>query len=76
MLKSIGTAATSVVIVLLVVSIGAFSLVKIEAQPVWQLIRNIMLASLGEETNGLNIEGQPTGQSLECDYRTGVCTWK
>lgn len=76
MLKSLGTAATSVVIVLFVVSVGAFALVQIQGQPMFQIVRNIMLAALGEETQGLNIEGNPTGQSLECNYKTGTCTWK
>ena len=76
MLKSIGTAATSVVIVLLIVSIGAFSLVKIEGQPIWQIMRNVMLAALGEETQGINIQGEPNSQRLNCDYKTGVCQWE
>jgi hypothetical protein len=76
MLKSIGTAASSVVIVLLIVSIGAFSLVKIEGQPIWQIVRNVMLAALGEETQGIDIQGEASGQRLNCDYKTGVCRWE
>ena len=76
MLKSLGTAATSVVIVLFVVSVGAFALVQIQGQPMFQIVRNVMLAALGEETNGLNIEGEPTGQTLKCDYKTGSCRWE
>ena len=76
MLKSIGTAATSVVIVLFVISVGAFALVQIQGQPMFQIMRNVMLAALGEETKGLNIEGEPNSQRLNCDYKTGVCQWE
>lgn len=76
MFKSVGTAATSVVIVLFVVSVGAFALVQIQGQPMFQLARNVMLAALGEATQGLNIEGEPTGQNLKCNYKTGSCKWE
>ena len=76
MLKSIGTAATSVVIVLFVISVGAFALVQIQGQPMFQIMRNVMLAALGEETQGINIQGEPNSQRLNCDYQTGVCQWE
>jgi hypothetical protein len=76
MLKSVGSAANAVVIVLFVVTIGAFSLIQIQGQPMFQIVRNVMLAALGEETQGLDIQGEPTGQTLKCDYKTGSCRWE
>jgi hypothetical protein len=76
MFKAVGSAANAVIIVLLIVTIGAFSLIKIEGQPIFQIMRNVMLASLGEETEGINIQGNPNSQRLNCDYKTGVCTWE
>ena len=76
MFKAAGNIANGIVLILLIVTIGAFSLVRVQTQPIWQILRNVMLAGLGEPTNGLNIEGQPAQQSLDCDYKTGVCNWK
>lgn len=76
MLKSVGSAANAVVIVLFIVTVGAFSLIQIQGQPMFQIVRNVMLAALGEETNGLDIQGEPTGQTLKCDYKTGFCRWE
>ncbi|NET37184.1 MAG: hypothetical protein F6K19_35035 [Cyanothece sp. SIO1E1] len=76
MLKGLGAAANAVVIVLLILTIGAFSLVQIQPQPVFQILRNVMLAALGSSTPGLNIENEPAQQSLECDYSTGQCKWE
>ena len=76
MLKSVGSAANAVVIVLFIVTVGAFSLIQIQGQPMFQVVRNVMLAALGEETQGLDIQGEPAGQTLKCDYKTGSCRWE
>ena len=76
MVKSVGSIANGIVLVLFIVSIGAFSLIRIQGQPMFQIMRNVMLAALGEPTNGIRIEGSPTEQTLECDYQTGVCNWR
>ena len=76
MFKSVGSIANGIVLVLFIVSIGAFSLIRIQGQPMFQIMRNVMLAALGEPTNGIRIEGQPQQQTLECDYQTGVCNWR
>lgn len=76
MLKSLGSAANAVIIVLLIITVGALSLVSIQSGPIFQVMRNVMLAALGEETNGLQIEGEPAGQTLKCDYQTGSCRWE
>lgn len=76
MFKSVGSIANGIVLVLFIVSIGAFSLIRIQGQPMFQIMRNVMLAALGEPTNGIRIEGRPTEQTLECDYQTGVCNWR
>lgn len=76
MFKSAGNLANGIVLVLFIVSIGAFSLIQIQGQPMFQIVRNVMLAALGEPTNGLRIEGQSDRPSLDCDYQTGVCNWR
>lgn len=75
MFKAVGTAASSVVIVLILLSIGAFGLASVEWQPIFQIMRNVALAGLGEETQGLKIQGKAASPSLTCDYQTGICTW-
>jgi len=76
MFKAAGNIANGVVLILLLVTIGAFSLVSVQTQPIMQVIRNVMLAGLGEPTRGINIQGKPAQQQLDCDYKTGICNWK
>jgi|688.fasta_scaffold521834_2 hypothetical protein len=76
MLKGLGAAANAVVLVLLIVTVGSLSLIKIETQPIFQVLRNVMLAALGEETKGVTISGDGNQQRLECDFRTGTCNWR
>ncbi|NET36880.1 MAG: hypothetical protein F6K19_33445 [Cyanothece sp. SIO1E1] len=76
MFRNLGSAANAVVIVLIILTIGAFSLVQVQPQPVFQILRNVMLAALGASTPGLNIEGEPSKQTLECNYSTGQCRWE
>jgi len=76
MLKGLGDAASSLVLVAVILTSGALSLVQVEAQPVFQILRNVMIAALGGETRGLEIQGSPPAQSLDCDFKTGICTWK
>lgn len=76
MFKGVGEIANAIVVVLLIVTIGSMSLVKVETQPIFQVLRNVMLAALGEGTNGVQIDGNAKQQNLECDFKTGRCEWR
>ena len=76
MFKSVGSIANGIVLVLFIVTVGAFSLIRIQGQPMFQIARNVMLAALGEPTQGIQIEGQPTNPNLVCDYKSGLCRWE
>ena len=76
MLKGLGDAASAIVLVAVLLTTGALSLVDVQVQPVFQIMRNVMLAALGGSTPGINIQGEPNKPKLNCNFETGVCTWE
>ena len=77
MLKSVNEALTALALVILVITIGSFSLIKIQGQPIWFLVRNMILAGLGEPTPGLSVPADEASQdTLVCDLETGECAWE
>jgi hypothetical protein len=69
---------------LLGVTVGACALVtllavgvlRIEVQPAFLLIRNIFIAALGGQAPGLSYGGAGDGNTLKCDFDSGVCEAK
>ena len=57
----------------LALTVLALGLIIIRPGPVWILLRNVILASLGESTPGLSVEGDLSAPRLDCDWETGRC---
>ena len=74
-MRAIGVAATSVMVVLAIITTTAFSIVKIEGQPLGAYLRMVMLAGLGAPTPGLQAPPEPP-PSMYCDQDTGECSYR
>ena len=73
-MKLVQNGINSIVSITLVIAIGYFGLVNIQVRPIWLLLRSMLLAGLGQDTEGLVIEGEQ--KTLDCDVKTQRCEWK
>ena len=64
----------SIAVVVVVIAIGYYGLVNIQIRPLWMLVRGMLLAGLGEPTQGLTVEGKP--DKLTCEPTTQKCRWE
>ena len=74
MLKGLAQGVNSVVAACVALTILSLGLIAVQADPLWLLGRNILLAALGESTPGIEIQGDNAAPTVECDRDTGVCT--
>jgi len=74
MFKSVSAAASSIFVVVLIISFLNYELVSVQVKPMVRLVKSMMLAGLGEETPGLDIEGVP--RRIVCDGESVSCQWE
>lgn len=75
-LNGIKSALNNIVLLCLLLTMGVAGLIIIRWTPGLILLRNVILAALGEESPGLTIQGESKPPELDCDYTTGSCRVK
>jgi len=73
-MKLLKEGANSIIFAGLLLTIFMTGIVRIEGKPLVILLRQVMLATLGAPTPGLQVDGDSS--VLECDRNTGKCEWR
>ena len=64
----------SIVFVGLLLSLVSAGAIRIHFEPVWLVLRQTILATLGAPTPGFQVEGE--SNTLICNQNTGQCEWE
>ncbi|MGD1941887.1 MAG: hypothetical protein ACFB0G_11300 [Leptolyngbyaceae cyanobacterium] len=73
MIKSLANGINSIILACVALTVLSLGLIVVQLDPVWLLLRNVLLTALGEPTPGITIQGDNRAPVVNCDHETGVC---